>query len=204
MRKISHWWQQSGVPIEYYVNIDVLNGIFLDWTLITWYLDCFIVLVANKQYPTCWQLSLLLPPMGTAMANPVRGSLWTEQRDVIGWLHSSAPRSCDTVRSCVCWGCFGVVVFLLDRLIREETTSLCLFLHKPHTTPLSQSFSRRTWAFAGLHIMIHSFPRLKKEAETIISVYTVYGVWHVDLFEHDWYGTIENEEHDQGDSMSTS
>ena len=30
--------------------------------LITGYLDCFILLVANKQYPTCWQIPLLLPP----------------------------------------------------------------------------------------------------------------------------------------------
>ena len=56
MRKILHLWQLSGVPTEYYVDINVLNGILLDQTLTTWYLDCFIFLVANKQYPTCWQL----------------------------------------------------------------------------------------------------------------------------------------------------
>ena len=35
----------------------------LDLTLTTTYSDCFILLLANKQYLTCWQLPLLLPPM---------------------------------------------------------------------------------------------------------------------------------------------
>ena len=36
---------------------------------ITGYFDHFIFLVANKQYPTCWQIPLLLPPSGTPMAS---------------------------------------------------------------------------------------------------------------------------------------
>ena len=49
MGKISNWWQPSGVPTyQILFSHHVLNGIFLDWTLITWYLDHFIFLVANK------------------------------------------------------------------------------------------------------------------------------------------------------------
>ena len=43
--------------------------VFFYRTLITWYWDCFILLVANKWYPTCWQLPLLLPLMGTSPGN---------------------------------------------------------------------------------------------------------------------------------------
>ena len=59
--------------IEYFVDIDVLKGIIFWLNLIAWYLDRFILLLANKQYPRCLQIPLHLPPLGTSMVSiPLR------------------------------------------------------------------------------------------------------------------------------------
>ena len=58
---------------------------------ISCYLDCFILLVANKQFPKCLQISLHLPPPGT------RGRLWWafHYPTRLVWLHFTCITTCN-------------------------------------------------------------------------------------------------------------
>ena len=64
--EISHWWQPSGVPTEYYIDIDFLKDILFGSNLITCQLDCFILWLQTNIIQYVYRFLRLCHTMGTA------------------------------------------------------------------------------------------------------------------------------------------